>query len=142
MFNKITIIGNVGRDPEMTYTPNGKALTKFSIASNRRYTSGGERKEEVDWFNVTAFGRLAEVVSEYVKKGSKLYVEGRFHSNSWEGKDGVTRTSNEIMANEVVFLDPPGETGDGEAKKLPPRAAVSDPAPVAGGGIDADDLPF
>ena len=106
MFNKITVIGNVGRDPEMRYTPNGTSLTKFSIATSRRYTSGGERREETDWFDVTAFGRLGELVSQYVTKGSKLYVEGRFHSRSWEGRDGVTRTSNEITANEVVFPRP------------------------------------
>ena len=134
MFNKITVIGNVGRDPEMRYTPNGTSLTKFSIATSRRYTSGGERREETDWFDVTAFGRLGELVSQYVTKGSKLYVEGRFHSRSWEGRDGVTRTSNEITANEVVFLDRPGETGGGAEA----RAGHSG----AGGGVDADDLPF
>ncbi len=136
MFNKIMVIGNVGRDPEMRYTPSGAALTEFSIATNRRYTTaGGERREETDWFNVTAFGRLGERVSQYVSKGSKLYVEGRFHSRSWEGRDGVSRTSNEITANEVVFLDRPGEGGGGEA-----RGEYG--APAGGGNVDADDLPF
>lgn len=136
MFNKITVIGNVGRDPEMRYTPSGAALTEFSIATNRRYTTAaGERREETDWFNVTAFGRLGERVSQYVTKGSKLYVEGRFHSRSWEGRDGVSRTSNEITANEVVFLDRPGEAGGGEA-----RGEYG--APAGGGNVDADDLPF
>ena len=134
MFNKITVIGNVGRDPEMRYTPNGTPLTKFSVATSRRYTSGGERREETDWFEVTAFGRLGELVSQYVTKGSKVYVEGRFHSRSWEGRDGVTRTSNEITANEVVFLDRPGEAGGGAEA----RAGYSG----AGGNVDADDLPF
>ncbi len=135
MFNKITVIGNVGRDPEMRYTPNGAALTEFSVATNRRYTSGGERREETEWFNVTAFGRLGEIVSQYVTKGSKVYVEGRFRSRSWEGQDGMTRHRNEITANEVVFLDRPGEGGGGEA-----RGEYG--APAGGGNVDADDLPF
>lgn len=140
MFNKITVIGNVGRDPEMRYTPSGAALTEFSIATNRRYTTAaGERREETDWFNVTAFGRLGERVSQYVTKGSKLYVEGRFHSRSWEGRDGVSRTSNEITANEVVFLDRPGEAGAGEGRAEYGGAAGSG---AGGGGVDADDLPF
>lgn len=139
MFNKITVIGNVGRDPEMRYTPSGAALTEFSIATNRRYTTAaGERREETDWFNVTAFGRLGERVSQYVSKGSKLYVEGRFHSRSWEGRDGVSRTSNEITANEVVFLDRPGETGGAPEG----RTEYSGAGGGAGGGVDADDLPF
>ena len=139
MFNKIMVIGNVGRDPEMRYTPSGAALTEFSIATNRRYTTAaGERREETDWFNVTAFGRLGERVSQYVTKGSKLYVEGRFHSRSWEGRDGVSRNSNEITANEVVFLDRPGEVGGGPEG----RAEYSGAGGGAGGGVDADDLPF
>ena len=139
MFNKIMVIGNVGRDPEMRYTPSGAALTEFSIATNRRYTTAaGERREETDWFNVTAFGRLGERVSQYVTKGSKLYVEGRFHSRSWEGRDGVSRNSNEITANEVVFLDRPGEAGGGPEG----RAEYSGAGGGAGGGVDADDLPF
>ncbi len=134
MLCKITVIGNAGRDPEMRYTPNGTPLTSFSIAVNRRYTAGGERREETEWFDVTAFGRLGELVSQYVAKGRKVFVEGRFRSRSWEGQDGVTRHRNEITANEVVFLDRAGEASGGDEA----RAGYSG----AGGGVDADDLPF
>ncbi len=119
MLNKLLIIGNVGRDPEMRYTPNGNAVTSFSVAVNRTYTpAGGERQQETEWFNVSAWNRLAEVCNNYVTKGMKVYVEGSLRSRSWIGQDGQTRFSNEIFANTVQFLDrpqagggPPGEPG-------------------------------
>ena len=116
MLNKLLIIGNVGRDPEMRYTPNGNAVTSFSVAVNRTYTpAGGERQQETEWFNVSAWNRLAEVCNNYVTKGMKVYVEGSLRSRSWIGQDGQTRFSNEIFANTVQFLDRP-QAGGG-----PPR---------------------
>ena len=118
MLNKMLVIGNVGRDPEMRYTPNGSAVTSFSLAVNRYYTPpGGERQEETEWFNVVAWNRLAETCNNYVTRGMKIYVEGRLRSNSWVGQDGQTRFRNEIIANTVQFLNrpqgsgPPGEPG-------------------------------
>ena len=137
MLCKITVIGNVGREPEMRYTPNGAAVTEFSIATSRRYTTaGGERREETEWFRVRAFGRLGEQVSQYVAKGSKLYVEGRLSSSPWVGNDGQPRAGNEIVANEVKFLDRPGEASAGAEGRAEYSAAGG------GGGVDADDLPF
>jgi single-strand DNA-binding protein len=103
---KATIIGNLGGDPEMRYTPTGRPFTSFSVACNRTYnTQEGERREETEWFRVTAWGRLAEVCSQYLSKGSRVFVEGRLSSRSWEGADGQKRFSLEINANEMQILD-------------------------------------
>jgi len=104
--SKATIIGNLGGDPEMRYTPAGRAFTSFSVACNRTYSTGeGERKEETEWFRVTAWGKLAEVCSQYLNKGSRVYVEGRLSSRTWEGADGQKRFSLEVTANEMQILD-------------------------------------
>ena len=114
MFNKMIAIGNVGRDPEMRYTPNGNAVTSFSVATGRTYTTReGERREETEWFTVTAWSRLAETCNQYVVKGMRVYVEGRLKSNSWVAPDGQTRFRNEIVANEVKFLSRPQQGGGG-----------------------------
>ncbi|MYC06670.1 MAG: single-stranded DNA-binding protein [Chloroflexi bacterium] len=112
MLNKMLLIGNVGRDPEMRYTPSGSAVTSFSLAVNRRYTpQGGEMQEETEWFDVTAWNRLAETCNNYVTRGMKVYVEGRLRSRSWVGQDGQTRFRNEIVASTVTFLTPRGAGG-------------------------------
>jgi single-strand DNA-binding protein len=131
--NRIIIIGNLGSEPEMRFTPNGKPVTSFSVATNRRYTtSEGERKEETEWFTVVTWGRLAEQCNQYLTKGRLVYVEGRLRTHTWEGQDGQKRYRNEIVADRVSFLD---------------RQAV---APLHGekaveGGIDEvepEDIPF
>ena len=92
MLNKIMVIGNLGTDPEMRYTPSGSAVTNFSMATNRSYTtSDGERREETEWFRIVAWNQLAEQVNQYLSKGRRAYVEGRLRSSSWEGQDGQTR---------------------------------------------------
>ena len=104
--NKIMLIGNVGSEPEMRYTPNGKAVTSFRMATNYRYVgSDGERREETEWFRVSVWGRQAESCNQSLSKGKRVYVEGRLHSRSWEGQDGQMRTSLEVSANRVIFLD-------------------------------------
>jgi len=104
--NKIMLIGNVGSDPEMRYTPNGKAVTSFRMATNYRYVGpDGERREETEWFRVSVWGRQAESCNQFLSKGKRVYVEGRLHSRSWEGQDGQMRTSLEVSANRVIFLD-------------------------------------
>ncbi|MEK7806689.1 MAG: single-stranded DNA-binding protein, partial [Chloroflexota bacterium] len=103
--NKIIVIGNLGKDPEMRYTPNGQGVTSFSIASNRRYTTAaGEQREETEWFNVSAWGRLAELCNQYLTKGRQVYVEGTLSSRSYEGRDGQMRFVNEIRLTDVQFL--------------------------------------
>ena len=104
--NKVLVIGNVGNDPEMRYTPSGAAVTSFNVATNRRYTtSAGEQREETEWFRVSAWSRLAETCNQYVTKGMKVYVEGRLNSRPWIDRDGQARAGNEISATEVTFLD-------------------------------------
>ena len=128
--NKMLVIGNAGTDPEMRYTPNGAPVTSFRLATNRRYkTADGEQHEETEWFTITAWNRLAETVNQYVTKGMKVYAEGRLKSGSWTGQDGETKFRNEIIANDVRFLDrrdagARGEMGEGAAEEG--QSAVED----------------
>ncbi len=123
--NKIMLIGNVGSDPEMRYSPNGKAVTSFRMATNYRYAgSDGEQREETEWFRVSVWGRQAESCNQFLSKGKRIYVEGRLRSRSWEGQDGQMRTSLEVSANRVIFLDRVApaslpEEGDLEPQDLP-----------------------
>ena len=128
--NKMTVIGNLGTDPEMRYTPNGNPVTSFRIATTRVYTSAdGERQQDTEWFTVVAWNQLAELCNQYLSKGRRAYVDGRLHSHSWEGSDGQTRYRNEIIADRVLFLDRqptgPSTTEDQEPSQL-----------------EAEDLPF
>lgn len=104
--NKIILIGNVGSEPEMRYTPSGSAVTSFRMATNYRYTtSAGESREETDWFGITVWGKQAESCNQFLSKGKQVYVEGRLHARTWEGQDGQVRTSIDVTANRVLFLD-------------------------------------
>lgn len=133
MLNKIMVIGHAGADPVMRYTAKGDPITNFRIASSRTYTTAtGEKREETEWFSVVTYRRLAEQVNEYIRKGSRAYVEGRFQSRPWTAQDGTQRVSNEIVAERVVFLDRRGE-GPGASAETP----AGDDA-----GISPDDLPF
>jgi single-strand DNA-binding protein len=102
--NSLTIIGNVGREPEMTYTPSGLAVAKFTIADNLPKAKGAE-KPETQWFNCTAFGKTAETITQYVKKGSKLYILGKFHARPWTGKDGIDHISLDVTVDNFQLLD-------------------------------------
>ena len=128
--NKMMVIGNLGTDPEMRYTPSGNPVTSFRIATTRTYTSAdGERQQDTEWFTVVAWNQLAELCNQYLSKGRRAYVDGRLHTNSWEGPDGQTRFRNEIIADRVLFLDrqPTGQSGAGDQGGTP---------------MEADDLPF
>lgn len=107
MLNKIMLIGNLGKDPEMNYTPSGVAVTKFSLAVNR-YTksSTGERQEETEWFNIVAWRQLAETCNTYLHKGSKVYIEGRLSQRKYTDKNGIERWMVEVIANEMEMLTP------------------------------------
>jgi len=107
-FNKVLIMGNLTRDPELRYLPNGTAVTSFTIASNRTYTlQTGEKKEEVAFIRVVVWGRRAETCAEYLNKGSSAFVEGRLQSRTWEAQDGQKRSTVEIIADNVQFLGRP-----------------------------------
>ena len=104
--NKVMIIGNVGADPEMRFTPNGNPVTTFSIATNRIFTTPeGERRKETEWFTVVTWNKLAEQCNQFLTKGRRAYVEGRLRTSSWEGQDGQKRSRVEIVADRVLFLD-------------------------------------
>jgi len=103
--NKVMIIGHLGRDPEMRYTPNGRPVTSFSVATSRSWTSAeGERREETEWFNVVAWGNLAEICKSHLAKGQQVYVEGRLQTRGWEDEDGKKHFRTELVANEMILL--------------------------------------
>ncbi len=103
--NKIIVIGHLGRDPEMRYLPSAQGVSNFSVASSRKYTtSSGEQREETEWFNCSAFGRLAETCNQYLTKGKQVYVEGRLSSRTYQNQSGETRHGNDINITAVQFL--------------------------------------
>ncbi|XWX04863.1 single-stranded DNA-binding protein [Aggregatilineales bacterium SYSU G02658] len=103
--NKVIIIGHVGRDPELRYTPSGRPVTSFSVAVGRTWTSSeGERHEETEWFNVVAWGTLAEICKSHLAKGHQVYVEGRLQTRSWEDDSGKKHFRTELVANEMILL--------------------------------------
>jgi single-strand DNA-binding protein len=103
--NKVIIIGNVGRDPEMRYTPSGRPVTSFSVATTRTWASAeGERREETEWFNVVAWGNLAEICKAHLIKGQQVYVEGRLQTRGWEDDQGKKHFRTELVANEMILL--------------------------------------
>jgi single-strand DNA-binding protein len=131
--NRIIIIGNLGSEPEMRFTPNGRPVTSFSAATNRRYTtSEGERREETEWFTIVTWGRLAEQCNQFLSKGRLVYVEGRLRTHSWEGQDGQKRYRNEIVADRVSFLDRQASAPLNEDKSV--ETSMDD--------IEPEDIPF
>jgi len=111
--NKVILLGNLGKDPEVKYTPSGVPVAKFSLATNERYKDkGGEWQDRTEWHNIVVWQRLAEIVGEYVKKGSKIYIEGRLQTSSWEDKQsGEKKYRTEIIASDLVLLSGRGEGG-------------------------------
>lgn len=104
--NKVQLIGRLGRDPEMRYTPSGRPVTTFSVGTTRKWnTSEGERKTETEWFNVVTWSNLAEICNQYLKKGSLVYIEGRLQNRQWDDADGNKHFATEIVANEMIMLD-------------------------------------
>jgi len=127
--NKVFLIGNVGTDPEMRFTPNGNPVTSFRIATNRIFnTPDGERKQETEWFTVIAWSKLAESCNQFLTKGQRVYVEGRLRTRTWEGQDGQKRSKVEVVANRVLFLDRQA------LAPLPPESASEE--------VEPEDLPF
>lgn len=132
--NKIMLIGNLGRDPEMTYTPSGTAVTRFTIAVNRfSRNQNGERQEETEWFNIVAWRNLAETCTTYLKKGQKVYIEGRLQTRRYTDRNGAERTAVEVIANDMEMLTPKGQQPSGSDNFL------SEPDDGLG---DLDDHPF
>ena len=122
--NKVILVGNLGRDPETRYMPDGAALTNVSIATSYQWTdkASGEKKEETEWHRVAFRGRLAEIAGEYLKKGSQVYVEGRLRTRKWQDKEGQDRYTTEIMAVAMQMLGTRGGAGEPRAEPAAPRA--------------------
>ena len=127
-FNKVFLIGNLTRDPELRYIPSGQAVTSFTVATNRTYMSpSGEKKEDASFIRVVTWGRSAEVCNEYLKKGSQVFVEGRLQSRSWQAQDGSKRSTLEVIAARVQFLGSPRGGGRADAAQVEgPDAIVDD----------------
>jgi single-strand DNA-binding protein len=103
--NKVMVIGHLGRDPEMRYTPSGRPVTTFTVATSRSWnTADGERHSETEWFNVVTWGNLAEICKQYLTKGQQVYIEGRLQTRRWDDKEGVKHSTIEIVANEMMML--------------------------------------
>ena len=113
--NKVILLGNVGSDPELKYTTNGAGVSNFSVATNETWMdkNTNERQERTEWHRIVAWGRLAEICNQYLKKGSKVYIEGRLQTRSWEGQDGQKRYTTEIVAGEMQMLDSREDVGGG-----------------------------
>ena len=153
--NKVILVGNLGKDPELSYLPSGQSVAKFSLATSRSYKDkNGELKEETEWHNIVAWGKLGEICAQYLSKGRQAYVEGRIQSRTWEGRDGQKRTSVDIVADNVVLLggrgegsgsprEGPGESSGRSTERTRSAAAADDSSQEpAASDITDDDIPF
>jgi len=148
--NKAILIGNLGNDPEVRYTPNGNALATVSLATSEtwRDKQSGELQDRTEWHRIVFFNRLAEIVGEYLHKGSKIYIEGSLRTRKWQDKNGIDRYTTEIIANEMHMLDSKGGNGGGGGKSSAPHhddthsASTTPAAPIDDAAIPDDDIPF
>lgn len=156
-WNRVELIGNLTRDPELRYTPNGAAVCTFGMATNRTYVTEGEKKEEVDFHRLVAWNKLAELCNQLLKKGTKVFISGRLQTRSWEGQDGIQRQTTEIVIEDMIILSPKpsdGSTVSGVVESAPKEetkpkeAEVSkkeekeDVAQAPQEEVKDDDLPF
>lgn len=155
--NRAQLIGNLTRDPEVRQTSSGKSVCNFGIATNSRWTdASGQVQEKVEFHNIVVWGKLADICAQYVKKGSKIFVEGRIQSREWQGEDGVKRYRTEIVADNMIMLDRKGAVGEGMgstsmasmgrepagiSKKSTPKDAFADEG-APSEEIAVEDLPF
>ncbi|HEB66709.1 MAG TPA: single-stranded DNA-binding protein [Gammaproteobacteria bacterium] len=150
--NKVILVGNLGKDPEVRYSPNGSAVTNITVATSETWKdkNTGEQKEKTEWHRVVFFNRLAEIAGEYLKKGSKVYIEGRLQTRKWQDQNGNDRYTTEIVANEMQMLDSRGggsanfnqDNAQPAQRNAPAAAAAPEPAAAASGADFDDDIPF
>ena len=134
--NKVMVIGHLGKDPEMRYTPSGRPVTTFSVAVSRSWnTADGERRTETEWFNIVAWGNLAEICKQYLNKGQQVYIEGRLQTRRWEDKENQKHTSVEVVANEMMML---GDRRDNNKQSEESEQEEDQSEPIA----DEDEFPF
>ena len=153
--NKVILIGNLGRDPEMRYTQSQQAVANFTLATSDSWTdrNTNERRERTEWHRVVCFRRLAEICGEYLRKGSKVYIEGSLQTRSWEGQDGQTRYTTEVVARDMQMLDSRGEggyapeggpppQGQDQGRAQPRTGPRAEPPPPPPEDDFEDDIPF
>src|SRR3989339_248969 len=145
--NRVEVIGNLTRDPELRYTPNGQAVASFAVATNRVYAdASGGKKESVEFHDIVTWGKLAEICNQILSKGRKVYIEGRLQTRRWEGQDGVTRQKTEIVAENMLVLDKPKEWGNAPAADGYTPSPVEPDISGMGGGrgeqVNPDEIPF
>lgn len=134
--NKVILIGNVGKDPDVKFTPGGQAVANFTIACNEQWKDkAGEKQERVEWIRIVAWGKLAELCGQYLQKGRQVYIEGKMQTREWTDKENVKKWTTEVVAKEVTFL------GKGEGRAEPAGAPAPDSAP-GNPGPGEDDIPF
>ena len=142
-FNKITVVGHLGRDPVLRYTPQGTAVCDFSVATSERRSGGGDAQETTTWFKITLWGKQAEVANQYLSKGKQVYVEGRLRQTEYTDREGMKRTSLEVNATDIQFLGTRGEEGATSAPAA--RSAPAQSAPASGHDDHQpsdEDIPF
>jgi single-strand DNA-binding protein len=141
--NKVILIGNLGQDPETKSLPSGSAVTNIRVATTEGWKDKqtGEKKEHTEWHSVVFFDRLAEIAGQYLKKGSKVYIEGRLTTRKWQDKNGNDRYTTEVRATDMQMLDSKGGGGGGGYER-PARAESASAAPVAEKSLEDDDIPF
>ena len=136
--NKVMIIGHLGRDPEMRYTPSGRPVTTFSVATTRNWnTADGEHRSETEWFNVVTWGNLAEICKQYLVKGKQVYIEGRLQTRHWDDKEGVKHVTVEIVAAEMIMMSERRDASHATTGEEPP--AIDEPEAQTG---NEDEFPF
>jgi single-strand DNA-binding protein len=154
--NKVMMIGNLTRDPELRSTPNGQSVASCAVATNRAWNdASGELQRAVEYTDIVMWGKLAEIASQIMKKGRRVYVEGRLQTRNWEGQDGVKRYKTEVIASDVIVLDrPPGSTWSSQGSTETPQTAPTPETPEAqpvsatpsatpsANEIDIEDIPF
>lgn len=149
--NKVILVGNLGRDPEVRYSPNGQAVANITLATSESWKdkNTGDKQERTEWHRVVFFGRLAEIAGEYLKKGMQVYVEGRLQTRKWQDKEGQDRYTTEIVASEMQMLGSRGGAGGGDFNQdasydqsaAPRPSGAKTPASATAGDMD-DDIPF
>ncbi len=146
--NKVILLGNLGKDAELNYLPSGQAVSKFPLATNRRFKDkAGEWQDQTEWHNIVVWAKMAENLTQYLLKGRQVYVEGRIHSRTWEGRDGSKHHGTDIVANDVVLISGRGgEESSGRAQASQSRPAAAPAASSSDEGISPeitdDDIPF
>ena len=140
--NKVILLGNLGKDPDLRYTPSGKAVATFSLATSERWTSqDGQKQENTTWHNIVAWGKQAETMKEYLTKGRQVYIEGRIANRSYEDKEGNKKYISEVVVQSFSFVGNKGSSGNGGGQTTPPEP-TAETAPDAGSSETDDDLPF